>query len=93
MIFWLREGPDSLTVERSESLKHLLIRDGRDSYRGPAFPSRRFLGEVLAIVDSDDDGWAEILLTAYGYEGQSITAYKYTPDGPQKTVPSFAWGC
>lgn len=78
-----------MTVEHrsAEPAKHMRIRE----YGGPFDlpPSR--VGDVLGILDADGDGWAEILVTAHGYEGHSITAYEYSPQALEPTGAGFHW--
>lgn len=91
MWFWIRDRGGEMTVEHrsAEPAKHMRIRE----YGGPFDLPLSRVGDVLGILDADGDGWAEILVTAHGYEGQSITAYEYSPRALEPTGASFHWGC
>jgi hypothetical protein len=55
--------------------------------------SRDQLGIVLNVVDSDRDGWGEVIVGNAGYEGISIEVLEYSPTGFGPTGISYAFGC
>ena len=91
MMFWLRDRGDRLDVESSDATLAAHIRIGE--YGRPEIMRRSDYGEILGVVDSDRDGWAEIFVATRGYESFTISAHEYTPSGPRPTGTTIGWGC
>jgi hypothetical protein len=88
---WLRDrgddGPFEIveqTLDAASWLRMSLFRYGiHDSH----------LGLVLNVLDSDGDGWGEILFAREGYESVEIGAREFSPAGFVDGGPTLSQGC
>jgi hypothetical protein len=55
--------------------------------------SREHLGLVLNVLDTDRDGWGEVLIAQGGSESMGIELLEYSASGFQPTGSSYSYGC
>jgi hypothetical protein len=54
---------------------------------------REHLGIVLNVVDTDADGWGEVIVAHGGYESMSLSVLEYSPKGFRPTGAEYTYGC
>jgi len=89
MSAWIRRGA-RLNAEAVNSRPSTLLR--MRIFQSTPF-SREWLGLLLNVFDRDGDGWAEILITSWGYESAAFELFEYSESGPQPTGITYAHGC
>lgn len=87
---WIRSGA-TMTVESADARAAQNLWFGSES--GPSGLDAS--GQILNVLDTDRDGFAEILMMRHGYESTQIllARYPFSRDGEPTIVVAFNSGC